>query len=169
LAEDLIITSYHLVSQAEEVEGVNFKAKKMKVEGIVSVDRNLDVALLKIKGKVGVFALGNFTSWFFVLRARDFFLAETSFRGEGRSRRHRPVLPVQCDLRLVLDSRGILSDRIGRGRILLMGYTLLGITFATGYGFLLLSGFAFGFFLLSAGPIGGAGVACPPGACNLMT
>ena len=31
---------------------------------------------------------------------------------------------------------------------------LLGITFATGYGLLLLSGFVFGFFLLSAGPIG---------------
>jgi MFS family permease len=31
---------------------------------------------------------------------------------------------------------------------------LLGITFAGSYGFLLLSGFVFGFFLLSAGPIG---------------
>jgi MFS family permease len=31
---------------------------------------------------------------------------------------------------------------------------LLGITFATSYGLLLLSGFVFGFFLLSAGPIG---------------
>jgi len=31
---------------------------------------------------------------------------------------------------------------------------LLGITFASGYGLLLLSGFVFGFFLLSAGPIG---------------
>jgi MFS family permease len=31
---------------------------------------------------------------------------------------------------------------------------LLGMTFATGYGLLLVSGFAFGFFLLSAGPIG---------------
>ncbi len=31
---------------------------------------------------------------------------------------------------------------------------LLGVTFATGYGLLLLSGFALGFFLLSAGPIG---------------
>jgi MFS family permease len=31
---------------------------------------------------------------------------------------------------------------------------LLGITFASGFGLLLLSGFAFGFFLLSAGPIG---------------
>src|SRR4030042_455890 len=59
LAEDVVATSYHLVSQAEEVEGVNAKGKKMKVEGIIAVDRNFDVALLKLKGKVGVLALGN--------------------------------------------------------------------------------------------------------------
>src|SRR4030042_917470 len=59
LAEDVVATSYHLVSQAEEVEGVNVKGKKMKLEGIITVDRNLDVALLKVKGKVGVLALGN--------------------------------------------------------------------------------------------------------------
>jgi tetratricopeptide (TPR) repeat protein len=59
LAEDVLVTSYHLISQAEEVEGINVKGKKMKIEGIISVDRNLDVALLKIKGKVGVLALGN--------------------------------------------------------------------------------------------------------------
>ena len=59
LAEDVVATSYHLVSQAEEVEGVNAKGKKMKVEGIIAVDRNLDVALLKLKGKVGVLAPAN--------------------------------------------------------------------------------------------------------------
>jgi tetratricopeptide (TPR) repeat protein len=59
LAEDVVVTSYHLVSQAEEVEGVNVKGKKMKLDGIISVDRNLDVALLKVKGKVGVLTLGN--------------------------------------------------------------------------------------------------------------
>jgi tetratricopeptide (TPR) repeat protein len=59
LAEDVVATSYHLVSQAEEVEGVNVKGKKMKVEGIIAVDRSLDVALLKLKGKVGALALGD--------------------------------------------------------------------------------------------------------------
>jgi len=59
LAEDVVVTSYHLVSRAEEVEGVNVKGKKMKVEGIISVDRNFDVALLKLKGKVGVLTLGD--------------------------------------------------------------------------------------------------------------
>ncbi len=59
LSEDVIITSYHLVSNAGEVEGVNIKEKKMKVEGIIAVDRSLDVALLKVKGKVQPVALGN--------------------------------------------------------------------------------------------------------------
>jgi tetratricopeptide (TPR) repeat protein len=31
----------------------------MKLEGLITVDRNLDIALLKLKGKVGVLALGN--------------------------------------------------------------------------------------------------------------
>ena len=59
LGEDAIITSYHLVSMAEQVEASNVKGKKMKVEGIISVDRNLDVALLKVKGKMTALPLGN--------------------------------------------------------------------------------------------------------------
>ncbi|HVP91314.1 MAG TPA: MFS transporter [Terriglobales bacterium] len=54
----------------------------------------------------------------------------------------------------------LFSDKSGRRKpFIVMALTgllpgLLGITFATGYGLLLLSGFALGFFLLSAGPIG---------------
>ncbi|MBM3285260.1 MAG: tetratricopeptide repeat protein [Candidatus Aminicenantes bacterium] len=59
VGQDTIATCYHLVSQAREVEGINVKGKKMKVEGIVSFDRNLDVAILKIKGKIGQVTLGN--------------------------------------------------------------------------------------------------------------
>ncbi len=59
LSEDVIITSYHLVSIAEEVEAANVKGKKMKLDGIIAVDRKLDVALLKIKGKVTALPLGN--------------------------------------------------------------------------------------------------------------
>lgn len=59
LSQEIIATSYHLISQANEVVGVNIKGKKMKVEGIISVDRNLDVALLKVKGKVSPFPLGD--------------------------------------------------------------------------------------------------------------
>lgn len=59
IADEVIVTAYHLVSSAALVEGTNAKGKKFKVEGIVSVDRNLNVAFLKIKGKVPVLALGN--------------------------------------------------------------------------------------------------------------
>jgi tetratricopeptide (TPR) repeat protein len=59
LSEDVIISSYHLVSNAGEVEGINVKGKKMRVEGIIAVDRALDIALLKVKGKVKPIALGN--------------------------------------------------------------------------------------------------------------
>ncbi len=59
VSEGIIVTSYHLVSQGKEVEGVSVKGKKTKVEGIISVDRNLDVALLKIKGKIQNIALGD--------------------------------------------------------------------------------------------------------------
>src|SRR5512136_1429092 len=48
LSEDVIATSYHLVSGAGEVEATNIKGKKMRVDGIIAVDKNLDVALLRL-------------------------------------------------------------------------------------------------------------------------
>lgn len=59
LSQDIIATSYHLVSQAAEVQGINFKGKKMKVEGIIGVDRDFDIALLKLKGKVDAIPVGS--------------------------------------------------------------------------------------------------------------
>jgi MFS family permease len=74
-----------------------------------------------------VFALGNFTSWFFVLRARDFF-AETV----SDDRAVTIAIALYCLFNVVYAvfsiPVGILSDRIGRGRILLLGYGLLGVT-----------------------------------------
>jgi len=55
----LIATNYHLVSNAYSIEGRNFKDKKVKVEGIMAVDKDLDIAILKIKGKVAALPLGN--------------------------------------------------------------------------------------------------------------
>ena len=75
-----------------------------------------------------VFALGNFTSWFFVLRASDFF-------GELVSERAAVAIAIAlyCLFNVVYAAFsipvGILSDRIGRGRVLLAGYALFGITF----------------------------------------
>ncbi len=59
LSEDVIATCYHLVSNAGEVEATTFKGKKIKIDGIITVDRNLDVVLLRIKGKIPVLSLGN--------------------------------------------------------------------------------------------------------------
>ncbi len=39
--------------------GVNYKGKKMKVEGVVTADRNLDIAVLRVKGKVQALTLGD--------------------------------------------------------------------------------------------------------------
>jgi tetratricopeptide (TPR) repeat protein len=52
LTEDILATAYHVVSQAYDVEAINSKGKKMKIDGIIGIDRNLDIALLKLKGKV---------------------------------------------------------------------------------------------------------------------
>jgi tetratricopeptide (TPR) repeat protein len=59
LSEDALITSYHLVSTAAEVEGVSAKGKKGKIEGIVAVNKNIDAAVVKSKNKVAPLALGN--------------------------------------------------------------------------------------------------------------
>ncbi len=59
VSEGVIVTSYHLVSQGRDVEGVSVKGKKTKVEGIISVDRGLDIAILKIKGKIQDITLGD--------------------------------------------------------------------------------------------------------------
>jgi MFS family permease len=76
-----------------------------------------------------VFALGNFTSWFFVLRARDFFLTQT----DSEQKAAAIAIALYCLFNVVYAGFsipvGILSDRIGRGRVLLAGYTLFGITF----------------------------------------
>ncbi len=76
-----------------------------------------------------VFALGNFTSWFFVLRAWDFFQE----MGATNEKAATAAIALYCLFNVVYAVLsipiGILSDRIGRGRVLLAGYLLLGVTF----------------------------------------
>ncbi|MGB8951093.1 MAG: tetratricopeptide repeat protein [Candidatus Aminicenantales bacterium] len=62
VSEGIVATSYHLVSQAAQVEAFNFKQKKVKVEGIISFDKNTDIALLNVKGKISALPMGNFNS-----------------------------------------------------------------------------------------------------------
>jgi len=59
VGQELAATAYELVANADTVEGTTARGKKIKVEGIVAVDRNLGVAILKIKGDLPVLKLGN--------------------------------------------------------------------------------------------------------------
>ncbi len=62
LAEDIVVTTYHVVSQAFDVEGLNIKGKKVKIEGILGLDKAHDIALLKIKGKLTALPVGSVDS-----------------------------------------------------------------------------------------------------------
>ncbi len=59
LAEDIVVTAYHLVSGAFDVKAVTLKGKEMKVEGLVAADKASDVAVLKVKGKLLPLPVGN--------------------------------------------------------------------------------------------------------------
>ncbi len=52
LAPDILATSYHTISQAYDVEALTAKQKKIKLDGIVGIDKAHDLALLKLKSKI---------------------------------------------------------------------------------------------------------------------
>lgn len=58
IGQDVMITAYHMVSAIASAEGINYEGKKVKIEGIVDVDRNFDIAIVKIKGKLTPLSMG---------------------------------------------------------------------------------------------------------------
>ena len=58
LGEDVVVTNYHVISQAFDVEGLNIKGKKAKFDGLIGVDKGHDIALLKLKGKLTALPVG---------------------------------------------------------------------------------------------------------------
>jgi len=60
--QDVAATAYHMVASAYDAEAMNFKGKKFKVEGVLGVDKERDIALLKIKGKFEPLTPGSFES-----------------------------------------------------------------------------------------------------------
>jgi len=58
LTESVIVTAYHIIARAFDVEAVNMKGKKVKIEGILGVDKAHDIALLKLKGKAQPLPIG---------------------------------------------------------------------------------------------------------------
>jgi tetratricopeptide (TPR) repeat protein len=57
--QGVIATCYHLVSKATSVRGKNAKGKNLKIEGLLGVDKKLNLALLSVKGKAKPLAYGN--------------------------------------------------------------------------------------------------------------
>jgi len=59
IGEKILATSYGLVCNANEAEGLDFKGKKVKFDGILSVDRDFGIALVQVNRKDPILALGN--------------------------------------------------------------------------------------------------------------
>jgi MFS family permease len=81
-----------------------------------------------------IFTLGNFTYMFFILRAQDFFTGVVSERAAFAI----PILLYvlyNTVYALLSIPFGMLSDRIGRCQVLLLGYSLFGLT-CLGFAFL---------------------------------
>jgi len=73
------------------------------------------------------FGLANFTYMFFILRARDFFIAGSSER-EAMAAAIGLYIVYNVVYSLLALPMGALSDRFGRGRVLIVGYFLFAIT-----------------------------------------
>lgn len=57
IGNGLIATNYHLISNAANLTVTNYKGRKVKVEGLAGVDKDHDLALIKVKSKDAPLAL----------------------------------------------------------------------------------------------------------------
>jgi cyanate permease len=120
-------------------------------EGLKSMLRQKDFILLLVIFFVGLGMFNGVTTWI-----------EVIVRSRGFSSSQAGILGGLMLLGGIIGAVAIpmVSDKLRRRKpfiiLALAGLVpgLAGVTFATGYGLLLASGFVFGFFLLSAGPIG---------------
>ncbi|MBN2198849.1 MAG: tetratricopeptide repeat protein [Candidatus Aminicenantes bacterium] len=60
VGENLIITNYHIISQAHKVEGFTYDNKKVRVDGILGVNKSANLALLLARGRFQNLIIGNF-------------------------------------------------------------------------------------------------------------
>jgi cyanate permease len=120
-------------------------------EGLKSMLRQKDFILLLVIFFVGLGMFNGVTTWI-----------EVIVRSRGFSSSQAGILGGLMLLGGIIGAVAIpmVSDKLRRRKpfiiLALIGLVpgLAGVAFATGYGLLLASGFVFGFFLLSAGPIG---------------
>jgi tetratricopeptide (TPR) repeat protein len=59
IGEKVLATYYGLVCQAEEVEGLDSRGKKVKFDGILSVDKDYGIALVQVNRKDPILSLGD--------------------------------------------------------------------------------------------------------------
>lgn len=123
----------------------------LMLDGLKSMIRQRDFIILLFMFFVGLGLFNSVSTWVEdIIRPRGFSITQAGTLGG--------LMLVGGIVGAVVVP--LISDKLRRRKpfilLALVGLLpgLVGITFASGYGLLLLSGFAFGFFLLSAGPIG---------------
>ncbi|MFB0564589.1 MAG: tetratricopeptide repeat protein [Candidatus Aminicenantaceae bacterium] len=129
---EIIIAGYNLISNAISVEGKNFKGKKVKVEGIISADKEFNIALLKIKGKVPACTLGNSDE--LEMGKRVFALGSNEAReivvSEGTVFEFIEITPFQRLVKLSLSMQQSFSG----GPLLNLDGQVMGVNFDLGKG-----------------------------------
>ncbi|MCX6563843.1 MAG: MFS transporter [Candidatus Aminicenantes bacterium] len=120
-------------------------------EGLKTMLRRRDFLLLLVLFFIGLGMFNGISTWIEdIVRPRGFTITQAGWLGG--------LMLIGGIVGAVV--MPMLSDKLRRRKpflvIALAGLIpgLVGMTFATGYGLLLVSGFVFGFFLLSAGPLG---------------
>jgi tetratricopeptide (TPR) repeat protein len=79
ITKDLAVTSYHLVSLAANCIGFNAKKKGVDINGILTVNKALDLALVRYNGKVTPLALAGFEN---VAAGKKFFAVGSNESGD---------------------------------------------------------------------------------------
>jgi tetratricopeptide (TPR) repeat protein len=130
LAADILATSYHVISQAYDVEALTVKGKKIKVDGIIGIDKAHDVALLKLKGKVQPLNVSVAGPEALTSGARLFALGSNESGqvavSEGTLRRFVDIGPQEKIMELSLAA----TDQFSGGPILDIGGQVVGMMIA---------------------------------------
>ncbi len=144
--------------------------RTLMLDGLKSMLRQRDFIFLMIIFFVGLGMFNSVSTWIEeIIRPRGFTISQAGVLGG--------LMLLGGIIGAVIIS--IISDQSRRRKpFILMALIclipgLMGMTYSTSYWFLLLSGFAFGFFLLSAGPVGfqyGAELThpAPEGTSNIL-
>jgi tetratricopeptide (TPR) repeat protein len=134
LAEDILATAYHVISQAYDVDVLTIKGKKIKVDGIIAIDKAHDVALLKLKGKVQPLNVSVAGHEVLAAGARLFALGSNEsgqvIVSEGTLRRFVEIGPGEKVMEVSLTT----PDQFSGGPVLDIGGQVVGMMIIIGQG-----------------------------------